>query len=146
VRKYWGEQRQRFQAFCATEDKWISWSVRWEVSAKKCNVWILLWWSSLFKSRRFQATHHGLINYIDTKAKCRHLNKIPVKGLRGRCLSEFIDWRYSQSCWYFRPGSWTVAPLTFSLVKTLLPLPPPSLCEQVYCMHVYSVSGYRGAV
>ncbi len=29
---------------------------------------------------------HGLINLIDTKAKCRHL------------------WRYSQSCWYFRPS------------------------------------------
>ncbi len=40
----------------------------------------------------------GLINYIDTKANW------PVKGLCGKCLSEFIDWRYSQSCWYFRPS------------------------------------------
>jgi hypothetical protein len=24
--------------------------------------------------------------------------------LCGRCLLEFIDWRYSQSCWYFRPS------------------------------------------
>jgi hypothetical protein len=32
------------------------------------------------------------------------------------CLIEFIDWRYSQSCWYFRPLVWTSAPLTFSLV------------------------------
>ncbi len=23
------------------------------------------------------------------------------------CLIEFIDWRYSQSCWYFRPLLWT---------------------------------------
>ncbi len=30
---------------------------------------------------------HGLIHYIDTKAKCRHLKKLPVKGLCGRCLS-----------------------------------------------------------
>jgi hypothetical protein len=29
---------------------------------------------------------HGLINYTDTKAKCRHKNG-PVKGLCGRCLS-----------------------------------------------------------
>jgi hypothetical protein len=30
----------------------------------------------------------GLINYTDTKAKCRHLKKIyPVKRLRGRCIS-----------------------------------------------------------
>ncbi len=46
---------------------------------------------------------HGLINYIDIKAKCRHLKKSwPVKGLCGSCLSKFIDWRFSQSCWYFR--------------------------------------------
>jgi hypothetical protein len=25
-------------------------------------------------------------------------------GLCGRCLSEFLGWRYSQSCWYFRPS------------------------------------------
>jgi hypothetical protein len=41
--------------------------------------------------------HHGLINSIDTEAKCRQLKKWPVKGLCGRCLSEFIDWWYSQS-------------------------------------------------
>ncbi len=39
------------------------------------------------------------------------------------CLIEFIDWRYSQTCWYFRPFLWTVAPLrTFSLTS---PTPPP---------------------
>jgi hypothetical protein len=47
---------------------------------------------------------HGLINYIDAIAKCRHLKNGPVKWLCGSCLSEFIDWRYSQSCWYFRPS------------------------------------------
>jgi hypothetical protein len=25
----------------------------------------------------------------------------PVKGLCGRFLSKFIDWRFSQTCWYF---------------------------------------------
>jgi hypothetical protein len=35
----------------------------------------------------------GLINYEDTKTKCRLY----------WCLIEFIDWRYSQSCWNFRP-------------------------------------------
>ncbi len=44
------------------------------------------------------------IDYIDIKAKCYHLKNLPVKGLCGRCLSEFADWRYSQSCWYFRPS------------------------------------------
>jgi hypothetical protein len=38
----------------------------------------------------------GLINYIDIKAKCGHLKNLPVKGFCGR----FIDWIYSQSCWY----------------------------------------------
>jgi hypothetical protein len=47
---------------------------------------------------------HGLINYIDTIAKCRHLNNWPVKGICGMRLSEFMDWIYYQSCWYFRPS------------------------------------------
>ncbi len=38
------------------------------------------------------------------------------------CLIEFIDWRYSQSCWYFWPSLWTIALLTFSLVHSP-PLP-----------------------
>ncbi len=38
------------------------------------------------------------------------------------CLIEFIDWRYSQSCWYFWPLLWTNTPVTFSLV-CLPPLP-----------------------
>jgi hypothetical protein len=53
------------------------------------------------------------------------------------CLIEFTDWRYSQLCWYFRPALCTIAHLTFSLVS---PTPsPPSLCEKIYCIHVYSV-------
>ncbi len=35
------------------------------------------------------------------------------------CLIEFVDWIYSQSCWYFRPLLWTVAPL-----PSLWPPPP----------------------
>jgi hypothetical protein len=36
--------------------------------------------------------YHGLINYIETKAKSRHLKELPcVKGLCGRCLSETGD-------------------------------------------------------
>ncbi len=49
--------------------------------------------------------NHGLINYKDTEiAKCRHQTKIFCKGFFGRCLSEFIDWRCSQKCWYFQPS------------------------------------------
>ncbi len=53
----------------------------------------------LYESERFP---HGLINNIDTKPKCRHLKKFTVKD--GRCFSEFIDWRYRKSCWYFDPA------------------------------------------
>jgi hypothetical protein len=35
----------------------------------------------------YRYTEHGLINYIDTKAKCRHKKKLTCKGLCGRCLS-----------------------------------------------------------
>ncbi len=27
-----------------------------------------------------KVTHHGLINYIDTKSKCRHLKNLAFKG------------------------------------------------------------------
>ncbi len=40
-----------------------------------------------------------------------------------RCLIEFIDWRYSRSCWYFDPAVWTIAPTFFSVH-----LPPPLSC------------------
>ncbi len=38
------------------------------------------------------AGEHGLINYIDAKAKCRHLKKFTCKGTLRQGLSEFIDW------------------------------------------------------
>ncbi len=38
------------------------------------------------------------------------------------CVLEFIDWRYSQWCWYFRPSFLKYCPSTFSLVH--LPLFP----------------------
>ncbi len=34
------------------------------------------------------------------------------------CLIKFIDWRYSQSCWYFRPLLWTVAPTKYVHIKS----------------------------
>ncbi len=40
-------------------------------------------------------------------------------------LIEFLDWRFSQSCWHFWLPLWTIAPLSFSLVSS----PPLSLCE-----------------
>ncbi len=76
---------------------------------------------------------HWLIN-INTKAKCRHLHNWPAKGLCGRCLS---DWRYSQSCWYFRPSVVNCCPLTFSLGQLS---PSPLSCIQ----NIQTVYGWGG--
>jgi hypothetical protein len=51
------------------------------------------------------------------------------------CLIEFINWRYSQSCWYFRPLLWTSAILTFSLVHH----PPPLPCVNKDGVCIYTV-------
>ncbi len=80
---------------------------------------------------------HGLINYIDTKAKCCHLKKLTCKGtLRQVFLRVYMDWRYSQSCWYFLPSFANCAPLTFSLVQ-LSPSPLP--CVNRYNVYTYTV-------
>jgi hypothetical protein len=55
------------------------------------------------------------------------------------CLMKLIDWRYSQSCWYFRPLFWTSAPLTFSRFD--LPLPCMSKHRGMYLHSVYQRGG-----
>ncbi len=47
------------------------------------------------------------------------------------CLIEFIDWRYSQACLYFRPALWTIAPLS-SLWLDLDPPPFPVWISTLY--------------
>jgi hypothetical protein len=57
---------------------------------------------------------------------------LTVKGLCGRCLSEFIDWRYSQSCWYFRPSFLNYCP--FNLLSSSPPPPLPKVkVQQIVC-------------
>ncbi len=71
-------------------------------------------WSRLFSGAPF-GSGRALMDLITTiktpNPKCRLY----------WCLIDFIDWRYIQSCWYFRPLLWISAPLTESLVH----LPPP---------------------
>ncbi len=64
--------------------------------------------------------------------------KFTFKGLCGKCLtlSEFIDWIYSQSCWYFRP-SFVNCCLSNLLSGSNLPPPP---------QHVSNYSIYRQCV
>jgi hypothetical protein len=52
-----------------------------------------IWWNL-----GAQNQGHGLINYLDTKAKWCH-KKLACKGT---LCQMFIDWRDSQSSWYFR--------------------------------------------
>ncbi len=88
------------------------------------------------RSRKYHSAPHGLINYIDTTTKCRHLKNWPVKWLCGRCLSEFIGWSG-----FFDPALWTVFPLISSLVQ-LSPPPPYSL--PVWNKYtLYTVRTYR---
>ncbi len=51
-----------------------------------------------------------------------------------RCLSEFINWGYSQSCWYFWPSF--VNCCSSNLISALVqPSPPPP----ILCLNKYSI-------
>ncbi len=65
-----------------------------------------------------------------------------VKCLCGRCLLEFIDWRYSQSCWYLRPSFVKCCPSDLLSGSTLHPS-TPYLCEYVCGGGGYGVLGLR---
>ncbi len=80
--------------------------------------------------------NHRLINYKYPKTKFHHLKNWPVKGLCRRFLSEFIDWTYCKSCWYFRPS---FVNCCLSNLLSSSP-PPPSLCQST----VYSDSVWLG--
>ncbi len=76
--------------------------------------------------------YHVLINYEDEKTKCRLC----------WCLIQFIDWRYSQSSWYFRPSFVNYCP---SNLLSGLPLPPlPSFPSFPKSSRVQTVCGWEG--
>jgi hypothetical protein len=82
---------------------------------------------------------HGIINYINTKAKCLHLKNLRVKGLRSRCL---WDLRYSQSCWYFRPSFVNCCPYNLLSGSSLTPLSFPVWISILY-RRIQCVRGAR---
>jgi hypothetical protein len=95
------------------------------------------------QARKKRGKKHWLINYIDTKAKCRHLKNLPVKRLYGGCLSEFIDWRYllyNQSCWYFRLSFVNCCPSNLLSASTL----PPSSFLCVKVQYIQTACGWQG--
>ncbi len=70
------------------------------------NTWRSLWLKKICTGGD-QTRGHGLINYT-----------VETPNPKSRfywCLTEFIDWRYGKSCWYFWSALYTIAPLTFSL-------------------------------
>jgi hypothetical protein len=77
--------------------------------------------------------NYGPINYIDNKAKCCH----PVKGPGGRVYRLEIQ----SGLLVFSTQLYDLLPRCPSplLSGLTFPLSPPSLCEQVYCIHIYSV-------
>ncbi len=67
--------------------------------------------------------------------------KLICKGRCGRCIWEFIEWRYIQSCWYFRPSFVNCCPSPF-LSGSTLPLP----CMNKDTIYTYTLQCVRGVV
>ncbi len=75
---------------------------------------------------------HGLINYIDTIAKCYYLKNWPVKGLCGRCLSVWGHFYSKVFVWggvhFCRFWNWldteSQTPAQYDLQQNPVPLPP----------------------
>jgi hypothetical protein len=71
------------------------------------------------------------------------IKKVTCKGTLRQVFigAEFIDKRYSQSCWYFDPQLCElVGPLTFSLVQSTL-FPPPLPSVNKYTVYTCTVCG-----
>ncbi len=74
----------------------------------------------------------------DTKTKCCLLKKFTCKGTLRQVFFRVIDWRYMQSCWYFRPSFVNYCPSNLLYGS---PTPPPSLRQIPY---IQTVSGWEG--
>jgi Co/Zn/Cd efflux system component len=50
-------------------------------------------WAFVYPKNRLDDSLHGLINYIDTKAKCRHLRNVKRSSLSGiLVVPYFVQW------------------------------------------------------
>ncbi len=88
---------------CSKIDSWVHLIRRFKNTTEMCDfAWYTkINWHKFTKNRGMRHPEyilrilytpgHWLINYINTKAICLHLTNLPVKGLCGRCLLEFID-------------------------------------------------------
>ncbi len=62
------------------------------------------------------------------------------------CLIEFIDWRHSQSCWYFRSALRTIAPLTSLWLASSRPPLPCTWISKLYTGSLYCVCKRGGSM
>ncbi len=62
------------------------------------------------------------------------------KETSGRCSSEFIDWRYNQSCWYFRTSFMNCCPSNL-LSGSTLPLLLFPVWISIYTVYKYKWKG-----
>jgi hypothetical protein len=84
--------------------------------------------------------NHGLTNYIETNAKCRHLKKLSCKGI----LRQVFIRVYSQSCWYFRPSFVNCCPTNLSGSSLTPPLFPVWKSIQYTCIQcLKGIWGHR---
>jgi hypothetical protein len=92
-----------------------------------------------FLSMRLLYCFHGRINYIDSKAKCRHLKKFTCKGTLRQVFIRYFRLQILSIILVFS------AQLYISCSSNLLSgstLPPPSLCQST----VNTESMWMGAV
>jgi hypothetical protein len=85
--------------------------------------------------------NYRLINNIDTKVKCRRLKNLTSKESLGKV---FIDWRYSQSCCYFRLSFVNCCPYNLLYGSTQPPSPLP--CVNKYTVYTYTVCKRGGGM
>jgi hypothetical protein len=83
------------------------------------------------RSRKYHSAPHGLINYIDTTTKCRHLKKLTCKVTLRQ-----VSIRVYRLDWYFRPSFVNCCPPNL-LSGSALPFPEVNK----YIRHVYKVWG-----
>ncbi len=73
--------------------------------------------------------------YRHQSKKMSSSKKLICKRLCGRCLSGFIDWKYSQSCWYFRPSFVNFCPSNLFSGSN----PPPIPYVNMFTVYTYTV-------
>jgi hypothetical protein len=100
----------------------------------------LLVFSSSFESRKssFDPGLRRPSQYRHQSKMSSPKKKLIYNGLCDRCLSQFLDWRYSQSCWYFIPSFVNCCP-SYLFFSSAPPPLPPLPCVNKFTEYTYTV-------